>query len=174
LKKHEFKLGLIYGSRCDRWQQASTTASHVLRDCAALATVRFKHLGQHCMTPGDLKDISIRRSLHFIQGVGLHKKLTLVKLHGSLRCPSTGNLFYSTKWTAPTLNKPHTFTLFKTIKVSRTAFCVQKILAKISASFSPLYMPFISHSCSLLNFSPTQKFSKMHTSLFNSSSNCSL
>jgi hypothetical protein len=157
------------------WQQASTTASHVFCDCVALATLRFKHLGQHCMTPGDLKDISISRILHFVQGVGQHKKLTLVKVHGSLQCPPTGNLFYSIKWTASTQNKLHMFTLFKTITAFRTtAFCFQKILAKISVSFSPLCMPFISHSCSLLNFSPTQKFSKTHTSFFTSSCNCSL
>jgi hypothetical protein len=139
LKEHEYKLGLIDGSRCDRWQQASTKASHVLCDCAALATVRFKHLGQYCMTPGDLKDISISRILHFVQGVGLHKKLTLVKVHGSLQCPPNGILFYSIKWTASTKNKLHTFTLFKPIKATRTtAFCFQKILAKISKVFQSL------------------------------------
>jgi len=148
-------LGLIDVRRCHRWQQASTTASHVLCDCAALATVRFRQLGQHYMIPGDLTDISIRRIPHFVQGVGLHKKFTMAKVHGSLQCPPTGMLFCSIKWTASTQNILDTFTLFKTIKASRTtAFCFQKILAKISASFSPLYMPFISHSCSLLNFSP--------------------
>ena len=129
---------------------------HVLCECAAFATVRFRLLGQHCMTPGDLTDISISRMLLFVQGVGMHKKLTMVKVYGSLQCPPTGTLFHSIKWTASTQNILDMFTLFKTIMASRTtAFGFQKTLAKISVSFSPLCMPFISHSCSLLNFSPT-------------------
>jgi hypothetical protein len=129
---------------------------HILCDCAAFATVRFRLLGQHCMTPGDLKDISISKMLQFVQGVGLHKKLTTVKVHGSLQCPPTATLFYSIKWTASTQNTLDMFTLFKTITASRKiAFCFQKILAKISVSFSPLCMAFISHSCSLFNSSPT-------------------
>ena len=142
----------------------------------ALAIERFRHLGQHCMTPGDLKDISISRILHFVQGVGLHKKLTVVEAYGSLQCPPIGILFYSIKWNASTQNILHTFTLFKTIKPSRTtAFCFQKILAKNSASFSPLYMYlFLIHALSLIILPHKSSQTETHTPFFNSSSNCSL
>jgi len=45
-------------------------ASHVLCDCEALATLRFRHLG-HFMKPGDFENISLSRKLHFVQGTGL-------------------------------------------------------------------------------------------------------
>jgi len=54
-------------------------ASHVLCDCEALETLRFRHLGCHFIS-GDLDDTSISRILHFAQGVGLvnaeHKSCT--------------------------------------------------------------------------------------------------
>jgi hypothetical protein len=51
--------------------QASEMASHVLCDYEALATLRFRHLGRHFMKPGDFEDISVRKILHFVQGLGL-------------------------------------------------------------------------------------------------------
>jgi hypothetical protein len=52
-------------------QAASEMASHVLCNCDALATLRFRHLGCHFMKPGDFEDISVSKILHFVQGAGL-------------------------------------------------------------------------------------------------------
>jgi hypothetical protein len=49
-------------------------ASHVLCDCEALATLRFRHLGRHFMKPGDFEDISVSKIKHFVQGAGLLKE----------------------------------------------------------------------------------------------------
>jgi hypothetical protein len=70
LKEHLFKLGLADSSECDRWKQASETASHVLGDCGALAAIRFRYLGYYFMKLGDFKDISVNRLLHFVQSAG--------------------------------------------------------------------------------------------------------
>jgi len=51
---------------CDTCKQVSQTASHILCDCEALATLRFRYLGHHCMQPGEFEDISFSRILHFI------------------------------------------------------------------------------------------------------------
>jgi hypothetical protein len=56
---------------CDRCKQAHKTAPHVLCDCEALATLRFRHLGHHFVKPGDSEDISISRILHVVHGEGL-------------------------------------------------------------------------------------------------------
>jgi hypothetical protein len=71
LKGHLFKLGLINIPECDRYKEVSDTASHVLCDCEALATLRFRHLGLHFMRPGDFKNIPVSRILHFFQGMGM-------------------------------------------------------------------------------------------------------
>jgi len=42
LKGHWFKLGLASSPMCDRCKQASETASHILWDCVALVTLRFR------------------------------------------------------------------------------------------------------------------------------------
>jgi hypothetical protein len=70
LKGHLLKLGLVDSARCDGCKLASETASRVVFDCEALAILRFKHLGQHFMKPGDLEPISISR-MHFAQSAGL-------------------------------------------------------------------------------------------------------
>ena len=71
LKGHLFKLGLVNSPEYNRCKQASEMASHVLCDCEALATLRFRHLGHHFMKPGDFEDISVSKILHFVQGAGL-------------------------------------------------------------------------------------------------------
>ena len=71
LKGHLHKLVLVHSTECDRCKQASEMASHDRCDCEALAALRFKHLGQHFMKPGDLEEISVSRILHFVQSVGL-------------------------------------------------------------------------------------------------------
>lgn len=61
-------------------------ASHIFRDCEALATLRYRHLGHHLIS-GDFEDISAGKILHFVQGVGtlneldqgVHKTLISVK-----------------------------------------------------------------------------------------------
>ena len=71
LKGQLFKLGLVNSPERNRCKQASETASHVLCDCEAWATLRFRHLGRHFMKPGDFEDISVSKILHFVQGAGL-------------------------------------------------------------------------------------------------------
>lgn len=71
LKGHLFQQRLVTSPRCDRCMQASETASQVLCDCKALATLRFRHLGCHFMKSGDYEDISVSRILHLVQGAGL-------------------------------------------------------------------------------------------------------
>jgi hypothetical protein len=70
LKGQLLNLGLVNSTECDM-QQASEMALHVLCDCEALATIRFKHLGHHFMKPGDSEDISVSKILHFVEGSGL-------------------------------------------------------------------------------------------------------
>jgi hypothetical protein len=52
LKGHLFKLGTADSPRCNKCRQAHEMASHILCNCEALATLRFKHLGQHFMKLG--------------------------------------------------------------------------------------------------------------------------
>jgi hypothetical protein len=51
-------------------QQAPETASHILCNCQALATLTFRHLCHHFMQPGDFEIIPVSRILHFVPGVG--------------------------------------------------------------------------------------------------------
>jgi hypothetical protein len=44
LKEQLCKLGLVKSPECERFKQASETASHVLCDFEALAALRFRHL----------------------------------------------------------------------------------------------------------------------------------
>ena len=71
LKGHLFKLGLVKSPECDRCKQATETASHIFRDCKALAALRFRYLGCYFIKPRDFKDILVSRILHFVQSVGL-------------------------------------------------------------------------------------------------------
>ena len=74
--------------------QASELASHILCDCEALATLRYKCLGHHFVKPGDFEDISVCKILHFAQdagllnesGKGLQKRLVMVQVHRSWHC----------------------------------------------------------------------------------------
>jgi hypothetical protein len=59
LKRHLFKLEMINSAKCDRCKQASETAQHILCDCEALATIRFRHLGRHFMKPGNFVKTSL-------------------------------------------------------------------------------------------------------------------
>jgi len=89
---HIFELKLVDKPGCGRWKQASETASHVLRDCEALAVLRFRHLGQHFLKSGDFDDISVSRAMHFVQSVvlltagakWLHRISKTVQMHASL------------------------------------------------------------------------------------------
>jgi hypothetical protein len=47
------------------------SATHILRDCEAIAHLRFCHLGQFFMEPSDFYDAPIFKVLHFIQSVRL-------------------------------------------------------------------------------------------------------
>jgi hypothetical protein len=55
LKGHLFKVGLLNIPKCDRCKPISETASHVLCDCEALATLGFRPLGCHFVKPGDFE-----------------------------------------------------------------------------------------------------------------------
>jgi len=46
-------------------------ASRVLGDCEALAALRFRHLGEHFLKPGNSYNISFSRILHFVHSAGL-------------------------------------------------------------------------------------------------------
>jgi hypothetical protein len=65
---HLFNLGLVGSPGCGRCIQAFEMVLHVLCDCEALATLRFRHLGQHFMKRDDFDDISVSSVLHFVQG----------------------------------------------------------------------------------------------------------
>jgi hypothetical protein len=71
LKGHLLKVGLLNSPQCDRCKQASEMASHILCDCEALATLRFRHLGHHFIKPDGFEDISVSKILYFVQGTGL-------------------------------------------------------------------------------------------------------
>jgi hypothetical protein len=58
---------------CERCLEADESATHVLCDCEALAHLRFRHLGQFFVEPGDFYDVPIGKVLHFIPSVGLTK-----------------------------------------------------------------------------------------------------
>lgn len=64
-------MGLVNNPKCERCKQAPETASHILCDSEAMATLRFRHLVHHLMKPGDLEDISVSKILQFVQSVGL-------------------------------------------------------------------------------------------------------
>jgi hypothetical protein len=49
LKGHLFKLGLIDDPICEMCLEEDESATHVLRDCEAIAYLRFRHLGQFFM-----------------------------------------------------------------------------------------------------------------------------
>jgi hypothetical protein len=59
LKGHLFKLGLTDDPICERCLEEDESATHILRDCEALAHIRFRHLGQE---PSDYYDASINKS----------------------------------------------------------------------------------------------------------------
>jgi hypothetical protein len=95
LKGHLFKLELINSAKCDRCKQASETAQHILCDCEALATLRFRHLGHHFMKPGNFVKL-----LHFVQVAGVlnewskgqYNRSITVKMHGLIGALSS--VFY--------------------------------------------------------------------------------
>ena len=62
---------MVNSAECDRYKQTSETVSHILSDCEALSTLRFRDLDYHFMKPSDFEDISVSKILHFVQGVGL-------------------------------------------------------------------------------------------------------
>ena len=128
------------------------------------------------MTPGDLKEISISRILHFVQGVVLHKKLTMVKVHGLLQCQPNGTLFYSTKCTA--LLRTY-YTLSHYLKLLRLPEQLHSAFKKFwlkSLQLSVLYIwhLFLIYALSLIFLPYKSSQTKKHTPFFNSSSNCSL
>jgi hypothetical protein len=104
MKGHLFKLGLVNSAVCDGCQQAYEMASHMLCHCEALVTLRFRYLGCHFMKPDDFEDISLSKTLHCVQDVGLqngcakglHIILIPVEVRGSLQCLPFCILLYST------------------------------------------------------------------------------
>jgi hypothetical protein len=58
---------------CERCLQKDESATHILRDCEAIAYLRFRYLGQFFMEPSDFYDAPIIEVLHFIRSVGLIK-----------------------------------------------------------------------------------------------------
>jgi hypothetical protein len=52
---------------------STTSATHILCDCEAIAYLRFHHLRQFFVEPSDYYYIPINKVLHFIRGLGLIK-----------------------------------------------------------------------------------------------------
>jgi hypothetical protein len=53
LKGHLFRLGLTDNPTCERCLEEDESATHILCDCDAMASLRFRHLGQFFMEPSD-------------------------------------------------------------------------------------------------------------------------
>jgi hypothetical protein len=70
-----FKFGLTNDPICERCLEEDESATHVLRDCEAVAHIRFRHLGQFFMEPSDFYDGPIDKVLHFIRGVRINNRL---------------------------------------------------------------------------------------------------
>jgi hypothetical protein len=66
-------MGLENDPICERCLEADESAAHDLCDCEALASLRFRHLGQFFMKPSGFYDAPIGKVLHFILSVGLTK-----------------------------------------------------------------------------------------------------
>jgi hypothetical protein len=64
-------MGLMNDPICESCLEADESAAQVL--CEALAHLRFRHLGQFFMEPGDFYDVPMGKVLHFIRSVGLTK-----------------------------------------------------------------------------------------------------
>jgi hypothetical protein len=62
---------LVGSPGCDRCRHLFETVSHILCDSEALAVLRFRHLGNHCLKPGDSTDVFINQVLYFFKSVGL-------------------------------------------------------------------------------------------------------
>jgi hypothetical protein len=65
-----FKLGLTDDPTCETCLQEDESATHTLRDCEAIAYLRFR---QFFMEPSDFYDAPIIKVLHFIRSIGLIK-----------------------------------------------------------------------------------------------------
>jgi len=89
IKGHLFTLGQVNSPKCDRWNQATETASH------ALCLLRFTHINiqvprwTDILHNGVTANNSISRILYFVQGMGLlnawmyglHKIWGMVEVH---------------------------------------------------------------------------------------------
>ena len=51
------KVRLVGGFWCDRRRQTVEKFSHILYYCKALAVLRFRRMGHHCLKTGDFDDI---------------------------------------------------------------------------------------------------------------------
>jgi hypothetical protein len=75
LKGHLSKMGLENDPICERCLEADESAADVLCDCEALASLRFRHLGQYFMKPSDFYDAPIGKVLHFIRHSSIISRL---------------------------------------------------------------------------------------------------
>ena len=80
--------GLVGSAGCSGCKQVFEVFSHVLCDCEAWVVLRFKLLGHHFFKTGDFTNISISKRK------GLHRRLKMVEVQGSLWCPPLCILFY--------------------------------------------------------------------------------
>jgi hypothetical protein len=67
LTGHLFKLELVNSPECNRCKQESETASDILCDGEALATLRFRHLVHHFKKAGDFDDTTASKIRHFVE-----------------------------------------------------------------------------------------------------------
>jgi hypothetical protein len=71
LNEHLFKLGLTDDPTSEQCLGKDDSATHILRDCEAIAYLRFSNLGQFFMEPNDYYDAPLHKVLHFIRSVEL-------------------------------------------------------------------------------------------------------
>jgi hypothetical protein len=69
LKGHLLKLGFTDDPSCERCLEEDESPTHIICDCEAIAYLRFRHLGQFCMTPSDYYHAPIHKVLHFIRSI---------------------------------------------------------------------------------------------------------
>jgi hypothetical protein len=92
LNRHLFTLWLVDNPGCGRCKQAFAMASHVLCDCKALSTLRFKHLSQRMWNRVPLlkspsEDTALCSKCGAAECGRLYKRLTTVKAYSSLWLP---------------------------------------------------------------------------------------
>jgi hypothetical protein len=73
LKENLFGMGITKSPNCEMCLEKDESATHIARDCEAIAYLRFRHMGHYFMEPGDNQDAAVSTILHVLQRAGLLK-----------------------------------------------------------------------------------------------------